>query len=151
MTVQDVNFVKLLGARIQHGLDSPSILLGNLRDASAAVNHRILKTEVDRAVGYIAWGNVNKESMRILQRDFVLPKYSYEWNEGKLVLVADLLFGHQSRFTLRRLFDELFGTEPVVVFRKKDCVSAYIRLGGKFRLAHRTRRAKAQPVSGALQ
>jgi hemolysin-activating ACP:hemolysin acyltransferase len=127
---------------------SPECLLYLTRSASKGMV-RILRDPLRRAVGYVAWASVNKESLRRMQRVGLGMLAPYEWDEGRLIVIVDAAFapGH-----LRRLAPPLkdaFAHRRVVVLARSNAISHYARDSTGFQ--HRGTRRFAQVGGPARQ
>lgn len=62
----------------------------------------------DQPIGYVIWAYVNEETVERLYRYGKLPTYGYEWSEGVITLVLDVVYvspgDRLSRETLRSAF-----------------------------------------------
>jgi hemolysin-activating ACP:hemolysin acyltransferase len=135
MKIADTNLCELLRLRLRFQLGTDAETLYALGNSAWAQTFQILKDPLGRPVGYIAWANLNSESVQRLQQDFRLPKYVYEWNEGKIAVILDVIYNHESRFGLRALIRDLFPRSRLVVLWRRKHLSIYVRRHQRYSLA----------------
>jgi hemolysin-activating ACP:hemolysin acyltransferase len=126
------NLYALLSIRDEFELDTPHHILRQLRNCAAHGNYALLEDGVGRTTGYIAWANVCKESWLQFVETGKVPLYPYEWNEGRLVLITDIVLGSQSaRLALRSKIAELFSRRRAMAFVRENSLCIYRRYNGK--------------------
>lgn len=74
---------RLLGAS-PHGL---SMLVGSVDSGQV----KVFRTAGGEPIGYLAWMSLTPESMRYVMDFRVYPPYSYEWSEGRLMMIFDVV------------------------------------------------------------
>lgn len=63
----------------------------SLHHSAFAGTLEILVDRLARPIGYISWACVNKASAQRLLRYGKYPRYAYEWNEGVICMILDIL------------------------------------------------------------
>ena len=53
--------------------------------------YEILLDINERPIGYVLWADINIESLQQLRKTRIFPAYSYEWDEGDITLILDIL------------------------------------------------------------
>jgi hemolysin-activating ACP:hemolysin acyltransferase len=127
---------KLVGAlalRAANRLAISPALIELLRNSAQWNYLEILVDEVQRPIGYVSFARINKSSLERLARTGCIPKYDYEWNEGRIVLVLDVLIVAQARVAAIRQFRALLQRHRVVVaHRRAEPLKIYLRHGHHF-------------------
>lgn len=77
--------------RLSAGLDTNVELLKQLYFSIQTDKFEVLYNNLDKPIGYIAWADINQESLFRLEKASVFPKYFYEWKEGNIRLILDLV------------------------------------------------------------
>ena len=139
MNKSNQSFCNLIDIHTTFGIEVTVRTLANLRAATLAGTFHVLKDPFYKNTGYVAWASVNKESFLSMRETGISPKYPYEWKEGGLAFVTDLLYRARSKLGLRKILLDLFKQRRVVAFCRKDVVSIYRRDGEKFRLVSKKR------------
>lgn len=84
-------------------------------------------------MGYLAWADVNAETLLRIARAGLFPKYLYEWEEGDIRLFVDgLLLGSRGLPLWRSLVAEALGNAMQVAFVKRGKVKYYVRHSVRF-------------------
>lgn len=138
MTEQEEVFLQFLKLRMVYRHDLPYSTLSVLKFAAQAGNHHFFYNAGGVMKDYIAWANVSKEAIWKLENEQMFPLHDYEWNEGRIILIADILFESMSKFALRRFLNLSFPRCRLIVFFRKKRISMYCRYNGKFKLAKRS-------------
>lgn len=136
-TTNDV-VAELLSIRSSGGYATSSEAAETLLRSAKRGQTAVLKDDFERPAGYIAWARINKESYVNFINSGKFPKYHYEWAEGHIILLADVVAYQGAAKFLRRLLLECFGGHRVVVFVRASVVSVYARRRGRFCLVSRT-------------
>jgi hypothetical protein len=82
----------VIEVRESAGASTSPQLLGALKNAASDGRIYICKSPVGTPVGYMAWANVTKETLIGVNATKAMPSYHYEWAEGKLMLIFDVMF-----------------------------------------------------------
>jgi hemolysin-activating ACP:hemolysin acyltransferase len=138
ITTNDV-VAQLLSIRSSAGYATSAAAANILLCSAKRWQTTVLKDDFERPAGYIAWACINKESYLSVLRRGKHPRYHYEWDEGQIILLADVvLYRGALRFFLETLH-ECFSRKRLVMFVRKNAVSVYARRDGRFRLVRRER------------
>jgi len=148
MEQSNKQFCDLLDTHIQFHAGASASTLTHIRCAAIANTYHMFEDAFGHRLGYIAWANLNKEAYAGVRTSGTPPKYPYEWNEGRLVLITDVLYRGQSLFSLRRLMPVIFRHRRVVMFCRNNVVTTYRRDGGKFRLKEKKRLPVREVAAG---
>jgi len=99
-----------------------------LRHSAYARTLRIFLDELNRPVGYVSWASVNRASLDRLLRIGQPPKYPYEWSEGGICLILDVLILRRARYDAVRQLRKFTRTKRVIVaLRKGKTARLYLR------------------------
>ena len=85
--------------------------------------------------GYVAWADVNTESLLRMCRVDDFPQYNYEWNEGKIKIIIDVLMhtkSHEEK--LSSIIYKLVEDSEKVAFVKWGKFKVYERYNDRFKL-----------------
>jgi hemolysin-activating ACP:hemolysin acyltransferase len=85
-------FAELAELRLKAGLDTPVQRLQWLRHSAHFNAVHWFSNLAGRVNGYAVWAKVNRETLRRQQRTGQFPRYFYEWNEGQIMLLLDVVF-----------------------------------------------------------
>lgn len=148
MSDTDKNLCLMLALRGELQLDTPHATLQGLRNSAQFNTFELLCNELGRNSGYLAWADIGKESWRALCERGQLPRYSFEWSEGRLLLLHDVVLAPGMRPALREGLRRLFARRRAVVFIRRGALRIYARRQGRLRLVARRRlEAPAHPPS----
>jgi hypothetical protein len=110
------------------GIDLPAVMLTNLRIAAEARTLTILWNAKKEPVGYVSWAGANKESVKMAIQYNILPSRLWEFREGSIAFVTNVLFTPQFKEDAKAEFRKFIRSRRAVFFVK----------GAKKRLAVRT-------------
>jgi len=103
-------FKSVTAIRAQSGLITESQLLTALTNSAWNENIKVFNSPFGTPIAYVAWASVNKESFQWMSKTRQMPPFPYEWNEGKLVIIYDIVFsplwGKAARKELLRFLSE---------------------------------------------
>ncbi len=54
-------------------------------------NVEVFKTAGGEPIGYVAWMSLTSESMRYIEEFREFPPYPFEWSEGRLMMIFDVV------------------------------------------------------------
>ena len=90
--------------------------------------YKIYYDENGMPMGYLAWADVNAETLLRIHRAGIYPRYIYEWEEGDIRLFVDgLLLGARRLSLWRSLVAEALGNALQVAFIKRGKVRYYVK------------------------
>lgn len=96
----------------------------------------------DSPRGYIAWADVTVETVLKMMRSGSFPRYSYEWDEGDIRLIIDVLMHCKPGDSrLSTLISELIKNCNRVAFVKRGRLKMFVKSNGRF---------MAQPVEADM-
>lgn len=85
---------EIFALRVRRGLNTSPQQLSLLVACIDKEQVEVFRTAGGDPIGYVAWMSLTPESIRYV-RDFrVLPPYPYEWSEGRLMMIFDVVFAH---------------------------------------------------------
>jgi hemolysin-activating ACP:hemolysin acyltransferase len=141
--IQPEVLLEALELRARFRMETPPESLLYLTRSARKGMLRILRDKLRRPVGYVAWAEVNKESLRRMQRVGLDMLAHYEWDEGHLVVIVDAAFAPGRARCLAQPLMAAFARRRVVVLARSHAFSLYARSGAGFRHAHTQRFARA--------
>lgn len=94
--------------------------------------YKIITNKSEKPTGYVIWANISKETFRAMIKHECFPKYPYEWNEGNIILILDVVNTSLSFLQLKSLLRELFSSHRVVVFERYGKMKCLSRRGGTY-------------------
>lgn len=96
----------------------------------------------DSPRGYVVWADVNAETVLKMNRSGSFPRYFYEWDEGDIRLILDVLMHtKQGDLKLSSLVSELTKNCSRVAFAKRGKLKMFVKKNGRF---------MAQPVAADM-
>lgn len=135
----DKNLCALMALRGELQLDTPHATMQSLRNSAQFGTFEMLCNQLGRNCGYLAWADISKESWRALCERGQFPHYAYEWSEGRLLLLHDVVLAPGMRTVLRRELRRLFARRRAVVFIRRGTMRIYARRQGRLRLVAQRR------------
>lgn len=115
--------IDAMNIRLSSGLNTTSSDYQKLYFSSSFGNIEILKGTAGQAVGYIAFANANKESVRKTLQFLEAPNYRFEYNEGNYLLLLDIVILKQySRYGSQLLKKFLKNRKRIIFYRKNRSV-----------------------------
>lgn len=123
--------IEALELRAMNGLNTPPDLFVKLRNCAYANTLIIFKDQLNRQIGYLAFAEVNKESVLRFLKAGIIPFYSYEWGEGCISLIIDILVQKSSSFDAVRQLKEVLYSKRVIIFSKRNKRKLYLKKNGK--------------------
>lgn len=121
------NFGEAMNLRALKRLDTPVPDLERLILAAQSGILDILWAEMGRPIGYIACANISKETLRLILRGGHAPKYPYEWNEGGILLIYEVVLLAEWNLFARRQLIEKIRRSRAVVFARRGRMRVYVR------------------------
>jgi len=134
------DFCDLLDIRAQYSISTSAETLVMLRNSVKNNLYYIFKNEFSRPIGYLAWARINKESFLELSRSTKMPVYEYEWDEGNIIVLTDVLHKSQSAFQLRGELVKIFHRARIVVLANYSHLSIYLLKRNRYTLKNRIQR-----------
>ena len=111
---------------------TPEQLL-HLRASAEANTFEIFWDQHGRPLGYVVWANVCRESAERLNRNGQFPRYTYEWSEGHICLLLDVVINDVDRKLALRQFKAVLSERKIIVFRRRGEVRLYLKKNGRLR------------------
>lgn len=128
----------MLRARL--GLNTPPRVALNLGNSMRHGAVKIFYDCYQRPVGYVAWADINKESLLRLVQKGKFPSYIYEWSEGGFRLVVDAAFQRTKLVSAPRQVAIFMRSKRLLLWVRRGRLVVYARNGmGNFYLSARIR------------
>lgn len=125
-------FAAMCDLRSNTGATINTELLRQLKYSALAGTCKIFKDQFERRTGYIAWANINRESLQKIKRSGRFPSFSYEWDEGYITLVLDMAGSLRHR-DIKHELRRNFSSHRAIAFINKNRLRLYVRKRGLFR------------------
>lgn len=126
-------FSSLSAVRCRNNLDTPAPLLNILSHSGRNQNIHPFKTVMGEPIGYVAWICVNRESFLMTSKTKTLPPYAYEWNEGKLVIIYDVVFSDGWNEIAKEMLMDFIKRQRLVGYLKRGRFNVIYRQQGKLK------------------
>lgn len=126
-----VLLIEALELRAINGLNTPPDLFVKLRNSVYANKLIVFKDQLKRPIGYLAFADVNKASaLRFLQKE-IFPTYPYEWSEGGITLIIDILVQKNSSYDALRQIKNIAFSKRAIIFSRRNKCKLYLKKNGK--------------------
>lgn len=122
--------------RMVNQLDTTAVLQTRLVNAAAKDFIHIFRNETGDPIGYAAWAKVSRETLNVVFKTQQLPILPYEWHDGRIKLIFDIVVSNEWAFLARyqlflylrkhRLFAYYKNNRPTI------CQHKYPRSDGYF-------------------
>jgi hemolysin-activating ACP:hemolysin acyltransferase len=104
-----------------------------LRNSAFAHTLKIFSDSLERSIGYISWANIDRASFDRVVRTGQLPKYPFEWAEGRICMVLDVHIAGIGKFeAIRQLRSFIRSNRAIVPVRTGKPLRLYLRKGTWF-------------------
>lgn len=121
------DLIEMLTVRAEAGLETQPPLFRLLRNAAQAGSATLFRDHMHQVIGYAIWAKVSAETAARFVRTGMAPYYFYEWREGGIFLLLDVvIYRHASRPGRRQLMAVLAEHRAVMVARR-DRVRLYFK------------------------
>ena len=125
------NLTEALKMRCMRNLETSRDDLSALLTANEYGNIKVFYDEGNQLLGYIAWASMNKESLNLLKQSPYLPRYSYEFNEGKLMVIFDVVLHPISSKKAQNALVQYLKEKRFVAILKRKKLHTWTRKKGK--------------------
>ena len=88
--------------------------------------YKIFMNNVGQPVGYVIWANVIRESLLSIKRVGRYPMWLYEWQEGNITLILDILFMTDA-VSIKNTLIPLLKSKRVIAYRRKNKGKLFIK------------------------
>ncbi|TDF39689.1 hypothetical protein EYS14_09290 [Alteromonadaceae bacterium M269] len=93
--------------------------------------YKFLYSPVGKVCGYIIWANLNRESVFRFERQSIGPTYPYEWIEGDILLVLDIVVEPQFRLDVLPELRRFIRCNKHKLFKRGNKFFAHLRVDEK--------------------
>lgn len=131
MNDHSAQLVEALELRAINGLSTPPDIFVKLRNCAYANKLIVFKDQLKRPIGYLAFASVNKESALRFLKNGAIPFYPYEWSEGGIFLIIDVVIQKNSCFDAVRQIKSLVFSKRAIIFSKRNRCKFYLKKNGK--------------------
>ncbi|MCL1141867.1 hypothetical protein [Shewanella gaetbuli] len=125
-------FEQVLEIRCNTGINTPAYLLQWISNSSKSKCVQVFNDPFGRPNGYIIWANINKETMKQVQRERKFPCYPYEWQEGHNKLILEVLFSNGFNSFNVRSFKNFLKMQKSFCYVKKNLFKVWIKKDKKY-------------------
>jgi len=113
--------------RSKTALSTSAELLRWLNFSTRTHCYQLFYDSLNKPIGYIIWANVCRETITRLARTGQMPRYPYEWNEGYITLVLDLVFIDGWHCWNRKTLLGFLRTHKSIAYYRKHKIHVKIR------------------------
>lgn len=116
-------------ARLSSSANITNNQLKTIENAVRFNQYELVRDIDDEIAGYVTYAKCNRDTLFSLQRreyDNFFPKFDYEYNDGRLCYILDVVFEkHFSIIQTHKLFREFVKKHKYVFARRKGRLIAY--------------------------
>lgn len=94
--------------------------------------YQIIRNEVGKAKGYVLWADVSKETARRFLSSNVYPNVFYEWDEGNVLLILDVVIQPSITVKTKSFLKGLILSRRAVIYRRSDKARFLLRKSNRF-------------------
>lgn len=121
------NLNQALNVRSNCALSTPPEL-SRLLSSSSLNNHIFLiETGFKITIGYLAWMRIDKESLLFSLKTGLLPAHPKEWNEGRIMLLYDIVFLNRWEWHARDKAIEFLAKQRMIGYYRNNKVKTIER------------------------
>ena len=128
------SFEDIMAVRAQAKLDTDHQLLIHLRNSFHNKTVEIFFSAMNNSVGYIAWADIDRHSLHMIKTYQTMPIYEYEWSEGNICLIFDIVFIPGFAKTAKAAFLEFLRTRKAIAYLKNKRFRLYLRSHGRYKV-----------------
>ena len=123
----------IVAVRCSINVDTPAKLLSELTECAVDGRAKAFYSATGVPVGYLVWAMVNKESFILLSKTRQMPAYSYEWCEGRLMVVHDVMVLPQWSTVVNAAIRDFLKQKRFVAFFLRGRLHVWSKLKGRFK------------------
>lgn len=123
----------IIAVRYSVNVSTPPKLLVELADCSVGCRAKIFYSNNGSPVGYIVWASLNKESFILLSKTKKMPAYTYEWCEGRLIVVHDVVVLPQWNSVVNTAIRDFLTQKRFVAFLRRGRLHVWSKPNGRFK------------------
>lgn len=120
-------FSKVVDIRSASVLETSSHLLSALKNSAENGKIKVFSSGSHSFFAYLAWAEVNKESLVLMGKTKQMPPFLYEWNEGRLMVIYDVVFLPKWGVLAKREILQFLRQVRVVAFLKRGNLHIWSR------------------------
>ena len=144
------DFSLICDLRSQTQLTTSAQQLRWIKSSSIANMVYIVKNSLGKPTGYIIWACISKETLARINRTGIFPQNYYEWNEGYITLILDiLLLDGLNPYNRRQLLWFLKGRKIIAYCRNKKLSLLFRKHGIHRRIDKRNEIHASSNIKGA--
>jgi len=129
------NFAQLCNVRSTTNEATTPQTFTCLKIASKANTYKVFHDQFEQPIGYIIWANINKESLARIERSGVYPQYPFEWSEGNITLLIDIVINNVNKKNAKQQLKQFIKAQRILAYTKKNVGKMYFKKQGKLQLA----------------
>lgn len=107
--------------------------LNNFLKSDVVNTTYIIRDKAGVPIGYVVYALVSKDGLNFVVRRNAPPKYSYEWSEGRILLIVDVCFlphrGREACYELKKFVSQYYS----FCFFRRGEFKLFIKRFGFFR------------------
>ncbi len=132
MDKQEQAFLNLCNVRVVANKVTSPQLFQWIKSSAYAGSYKIITNAFGQNVGYIIWANICKESLIKLKNTGAYPQHRYEWSEGDITLLLDVVINEQqSKLSIQQL-RHFLKSKKIIAYEKNKIGKLYIKQGKVF-------------------
>lgn len=122
----------IVAVRCAANIDTPAKLLSQLTECAVDGRAKAFYSATGVPVGYLVWAMVNRESFILLSKTRQMPAYTYEWCEGRLMIVHDVMVLPQWSAVVNPTIRYFLKQKRFVAFLRRGRLHVWSKLKGRF-------------------
>ncbi len=130
-------FGDVMNLRAMSGLDTKALELVALINSATYELVEVFRSDIAGPIGYLAWADISKYTLAHMEKCKSRPRYTYEWDEGNICLVVDVLFLKPWGGAAKKQMLQLLRKKKAIVIFRRGKLRLYIRKLNRFYLCSR--------------
>ena len=123
------DFVTACKLRLNSGLEMSKEHIGILSLANNSGGIKVFRGIYNEPIGYVVYASLLRESVERIHTYGMFPMYPYEWSEGRITYIVDVVLSAKWRDDAMRAMMEWFFKKRVVAFSRRNEFRMYTRCG----------------------
>ena len=128
------DFATMCDFRAQCHLTTTPDTLKNIKMSDMAETRTIFWSPLKTPMGYLIWADVNRETILRLYRSGRLPQFDFEWREGKITLILDVVLDPRWKKYCLQSLRGFIASKRIVTYVRKGKLKLLLRDKGRHRI-----------------
>jgi hemolysin-activating ACP:hemolysin acyltransferase len=116
------NLFRLMFLRTKNKLNTPPDLSEQLMFSAMRNKISFFGGAYGKDIGYVAWADICKESAKIIIKRKSARIYDYEYDEGKICFLIDIVFDRKESLTAKAQLKNFILEKKMVLYIKRNGV-----------------------------